>query len=214
MKHLLLLISCLMVYLLPAQDTIRFTNGEMKSVKVNEVGVNEVKFNRFDLQDGPTYVVNKSDVFLIKYSNGQIDTFKVNKQSTTVVLSEPVRNSVPINEQVQFNKGSVSKDSKLLRSKDFIDLINNHPDEKERTNMLVLLSESNAHRTKQHQFGFIGAGLAISTFFVCTASGDGGIIAVGVLVGTGIMISSQVISKINKSKRLKKLKDAVDLYNK
>lgn len=214
MKYLLLMFSSLMVFVLNAQDTIRFTNGEMKSVKVNEVGLSEVKFCRFDLQDGPTYVVNKSDVFLIKYSNGQIDTFRVNKQSELVVIPETIGKSVAMNDRVQLKKGAVYRDSNMLRSNDFIGLINNHPNEAGRTKMIGLLGESNAHRKKQYQFGFIGAGLALTTFFICTAAGDGGTIAVGVLLGTGIMISSQVISKINKGKRFNKLKEVVDLYNK
>jgi len=197
-----------------AQDTIRFTNGEMKAVKVNEVGLSEVKFSRFESQDSLSYVVDKSDVFLIKYSNGQSDTFKLAEQKTLIELSEPVMNSISAKKPIEFKRGSVYMDAKSLRSKEFIDLINNHPDVTRRSKLLELLGESDAHRTKQYQYGFVGSILAIGTFFICTASGEAGMIAVGAIAGTGIMVSSQVISNTNKDKRLKKLKEAVDLYNK
>ena len=47
MKKLIFLffIICNCTY---AQDTIRFRSGEMQAVKVNEVGVTDVNYNRFD----------------------------------------------------------------------------------------------------------------------------------------------------------------------
>lgn len=62
--------------ILKSQDTIRFTRGETKAVKVMEIGINEIKYVRFDNPTGPTYTVNKYDVQSIKFANGQIDVFE------------------------------------------------------------------------------------------------------------------------------------------
>ena len=75
------LFSCLCV---TAQDTISFRNGEVKAVKVSEVGINDVKYTRFDNADGPKYIVTKNDIHFIKYSGGQIDSFAVAKAELNV----------------------------------------------------------------------------------------------------------------------------------
>lgn len=60
-----------------AQDTIRFTNGVVKSVKLLEVGPATVKYTNADNPGGPTYVCDKSTIAGIRYANGQTDSFSV-----------------------------------------------------------------------------------------------------------------------------------------
>lgn len=69
-----------------AQDNVFLKTGEDIQVKVLEVGHDEIKYKKFDYQDGPTYSLKISDVFMIKYENGSKDVFgaiknkKVSKQ--------------------------------------------------------------------------------------------------------------------------------------
>ncbi|MBI2279397.1 MAG: DUF308 domain-containing protein [Bacteroidetes bacterium] len=58
-------------------DEIVLRNGDILSVKVEEVGVNEIKYKKCTNLSGPTYSVLKDNVFLIKYANGDKDVFKL-----------------------------------------------------------------------------------------------------------------------------------------
>lgn len=63
------------VFNLCAQDTIIKRNGEeiqAKVLNINETQINYIKWNN---QNGPTYTIAKSDVFMIKYENGEKDVF-------------------------------------------------------------------------------------------------------------------------------------------
>ena len=50
-----------------AQDVIIFRNGEETEVKVEEITPNEVKYKKTSNPDGPSYIFNKDDIFMIKY---------------------------------------------------------------------------------------------------------------------------------------------------
>jgi hypothetical protein len=75
-RILMFLAVCLFPVLVSAQDVITLKSGDEIQAKVTEVGQTEVKYKRFDNPDGPTYTVNKSDIFMVKYQNGQKDVFK------------------------------------------------------------------------------------------------------------------------------------------
>lgn len=54
-----------------AQDLIIKTNGDEIKAKVQEITLNEVKFRKFENLDGPLYTVQKYEIFMIKYANGE-----------------------------------------------------------------------------------------------------------------------------------------------
>ena len=58
-----------------AQDIIIMKNGNDIQAIVEEVGIDDVKYKRFDNQDGPNYMLNKSEIFMIRYENGSKDVF-------------------------------------------------------------------------------------------------------------------------------------------
>lgn len=62
-----------------SQDTISMINGNELITKVLEISSNEIKFKKFDNQEGPTYIENKSNVIRIKYKNGLKEEFKFEK---------------------------------------------------------------------------------------------------------------------------------------
>ena len=62
------------------QDVIVKTTGENIQAKVLEIGLTEIRYLHFDNPTGPTYVILKSEVSLIKYANGTRDNF-----TTTVI---------------------------------------------------------------------------------------------------------------------------------
>jgi hypothetical protein len=74
-------------------DYILLKNGEEIGGKVLEVGSTEIKYKKCDNPDGPTYTVNKSEVFMIKYQNGTKDVF-----SDAKTLEEEEKTSAPVPE--------------------------------------------------------------------------------------------------------------------
>ena len=73
---------------LVAQDIIFKTNGDEVQAKVLEVAPDEIKYKMFNFQDGPTYILKKTDVFMIKYSNGHKDVFSNTNSNTNPVKKE------------------------------------------------------------------------------------------------------------------------------
>jgi len=89
MKYSFLLLSFLLFgYLSYSQDTIIQRNGSHIPSKVLEIDKNDIKYKRFENLDGPSYLISKADVSLIRYQNGTIDSFNVAsvKQNTSYII--------------------------------------------------------------------------------------------------------------------------------
>jgi len=80
-----------MVFLLNAQDIITKTNGDEIKAKVTEIGIDDVKYNRFDNLTGPVYSVKKSEIFMITYEDGSKDVFGKKSSQT-----KPADASIPV----------------------------------------------------------------------------------------------------------------------
>ena len=59
-----------------AQDTIVKNNNELVFGKISEISPTEIKYKKFNFQDGPTYTEMKSDIRMIKYANGLKEEFQ------------------------------------------------------------------------------------------------------------------------------------------
>jgi hypothetical protein len=64
-----------------SQDMITTRSGESIQAKVLEVSQTEIKYKKFDNPEGPVYWILKSVVLMVKYENGTVDVFKVEKRS-------------------------------------------------------------------------------------------------------------------------------------
>jgi hypothetical protein len=64
-----------------AQDIIYKTDKSEVKAKILEVLDNDIKYKKFDFQDGPTYSMPKSEIFMIIYKNGQKEMFETKKIS-------------------------------------------------------------------------------------------------------------------------------------
>jgi hypothetical protein len=60
-------------------------NGDIIEAKIIEVGVTEIKYKKCSNKEGPSYSILKSDVFMIKYKNGDKDVFNEKKSSSSPV---------------------------------------------------------------------------------------------------------------------------------
>jgi hypothetical protein len=82
-------------------DNIVLKSGDEIKAKVTEITSDEIKYKKCDNLTGPTYSINKSEVFLIKYANGTKDII-------TTSNSTPTNNTVSsnnANDKPKKNKG-------------------------------------------------------------------------------------------------------------
>ena len=56
---------------LHAQDTLMTRAGETRTVKILEIGLEEIKYRIWGLDDSPVIVIDKIDVKQIVFSNGE-----------------------------------------------------------------------------------------------------------------------------------------------
>jgi hypothetical protein len=77
MKYLLLITSFVWSTVAFCQDTIVQKNGASIPAKVMEIDKSNVKYKKFENPDGPSYILPKADIRIIKYQNGSVDTFTV-----------------------------------------------------------------------------------------------------------------------------------------
>jgi len=76
-----------------AQDIILKQDGSEIKTKVLEITDQQVKYKMFDFQEGPTRNINKSEVFMITYENGQKEVFnKLNETNTYLSKQQVTKN--------------------------------------------------------------------------------------------------------------------------
>lgn len=84
-----ILIGCIMATQTAwAQDIIIKRNADEIEAIVKEIGIHTVTYKRFSNPNGPDYTIPKSDIFMIKYANGEkevfTDTPSAEEQKTSV----------------------------------------------------------------------------------------------------------------------------------
>lgn len=90
MRHLFLTTGFAITTLFSfAQDILVKKNGEEVKIKTIEIGFTEIKYKNFETPDGPTFIVAKSEVFMIKFENGTKEVFK------TEEIKEESKQEVP-----------------------------------------------------------------------------------------------------------------------
>lgn len=98
MRKLCLLTILLTVsYIVNAQDIIVLCNADEIEAKVTTVAEDEVSYKRWSNLEGPTYILDKSQIFYIKYENGEKELI----------------NEIPIKESTS-SKGAATKDFSSL----------------------------------------------------------------------------------------------------
>lgn len=109
-----MILSVLLSVSVMAQDVIIKRNGDELQCKILEVNKNEVKYKRWSNQDGPIFTEKKSDLFMIKYENGEkeIMTYESPALSTPTTPSfSTTETSKSINNESQSNVTKESNNS-------------------------------------------------------------------------------------------------------
>jgi hypothetical protein len=149
-----------------AQDIITLKNGDEIKAKVQEVGLSDVKYKKFENLTGPTYTLLKTEIFMIKYENGEKDIFATQSQPEREKQTPPPAGSnvqqnnysTPTGSNVQQNDYSqinaMTKQAKVpLRTKNYeigIQLDGGFGS--------FYVSDSKGNTKDESNFGFMGGG--------------------------------------------------------
>jgi hypothetical protein len=91
-----------------AQDVIYKTNGDKINAKIIEIVDNLIKYKTTDNINGPVRNINSSEVFMIKYANGQEELFKEPKNTP------PIKNIQSVENTKSVSGNEVKKDDKYF----------------------------------------------------------------------------------------------------
>lgn len=101
LKNIVVLVGLLFLGInVYSQDILIKKNGDELEVKVTKISDVEVEYKKWSNQEGPSYVLPKSDVFMIKYKNGDKDVFNESDVSSVSQLEQvPVVSNLPVKAQ-------------------------------------------------------------------------------------------------------------------
>ncbi len=89
-----------------AQDIIIKQDGNEIQCKLIEIGTDVIKFKKWTNMNGPTFVEERGDIFMIKYENGEKDVFGVRPANTSAQQANP--SSVMTIQNLRYDKESKS----------------------------------------------------------------------------------------------------------
>jgi len=94
-KILILLIFCVNTIL--AQDLMIFKNGDEKEVKILKISSSEITYKKWSNLKGPEYTMDISEIFMVKYKNGDKDIFNnIEKTSSQNLKSNNSNNKIKL----------------------------------------------------------------------------------------------------------------------
>lgn len=106
MKKILLLLGALLSLSAMAQDVVVMQNGDEIQCKLIEIGTEQIKYKRWTNPDGPVFVEDRDDVFMIKYENGEKEVFGV--KTVSPQKENSISASVTAIPNLMFDKKSTS----------------------------------------------------------------------------------------------------------
>lgn len=208
-----------------AQDTIIKINGDTVLAKILEINSTEIKYKKFNFQDGPSYVENKSEIKQITYSNGLKEVFSVKENKISV--PETIAN----NDYYNPNAGPVNPQSKMEPYGSRYKYQGRKIGEREMQRILMStkdkqiigLVQSAKDANKMQYIGFAAIPLGIGSLVALVNSvntypsgsyngTNSGLVTVSVMLAAAA-IACPVVSIVSKSKRKKCNREAVKLYN-
>lgn len=199
-----------------AQDSLFFINKNRVAAKVLEIGVDEIKYKRFDNVEGPLYIVSRNDVSYIKYTNGKTDS--VYKPNSTSINYQTSTQNNNYKSKILVAKNRLVYNGRNISEHKLFSLINQVPESENKKLMIAEYKKMMQYKSKQYFYGFTGLGvgvaLPISGLALSSLADSPAPFAIGLLSGVSIAVTGAIISKIHKSKRVKKYSEIADLYNK
>ena len=222
MKKFISLLFIFFYFIVSAQDTLYKRNStEIIVAKVVEINTTEIKYKRFDMLDGPMFIVDKNQIAKIKYAVGSEEVFNVHTPKTIVNYNPISTNSSEIIEPYG-NKGVYLYKAKKTSVRNAFDIIEYRNNTWKNREISTLIYESKKQKRNQYLFGFssIGVGVAAYIGIFATATNSynyqnsvSNALGVAALGALGV-VATQVISYNCKLSHIKFANKAVDVYNK
>lgn len=225
MKTILLTsIFCLLNLISFSQDTLFFKNAGKLEVIVKEVSPTEIQYKKFEMPDGPMYIVNRGDIEKIVYKNGYTEILKPSAAPATAAADAPSQELTVYNQPVSVNYDKISYADTKRRQSALIDLVLRHPDPKRRDPLMS--AAASLRRMKVHQDGtrtgaIIFGGIAVAgtllytTIYTFSSGSTNGLEVFAVppvLFGTAGVVLGAVSISINANLKRKR-HEFVRAYN-
>ncbi len=217
MKKILYITICFLSLYGSAQDTIRFTDGRATAVKVNEITDVEIKYNRWDNNTGPVYVVPTNEVRYIRYVNGMLDTFAVAKPKVNEPVLETPAYVDFVPKDVGFQKIQIVGKQKLfydhrkLSDNALFGVIKKHPDQGLKNLMIKEFSRVSVYRQNRNiGFMMMYGGIVGATILTAASGNNAGPVF---LLSSAVGITGSIIATINKNKRYATRLKVAKMYN-
>ncbi|MCF6306407.1 MAG: hypothetical protein L3J09_00470 [Flavobacteriaceae bacterium] len=86
MKTAILFVLVLSFFVAHSQDIIVKEDGTSIQAKVDEIGIDVIKYHKFDNLKGPVYSINKKDVVIVNFENGTFELIKPNVEENGLLL--------------------------------------------------------------------------------------------------------------------------------
>lgn len=225
MKNIILILLLITgVNLLKAQDLIIKKNGEEIKAKVLSIEIDQIKYKRFDFQDGPVMVIAANDVVLVKYENGVNKVIGPIEKSPSNISKEI--NVTPIVDEVKTEKltkieyvnGSFSRNDRTISYGGVSVILRETKD----VEIISLVKKSRKMESAGNVMGraigtpLIFGGVMFGGLNLIMNDGEGSSIK-GVMIASAVLITGgitlKVIRLVYKARQKKLIRKAVNLYN-
>lgn len=209
MKKILLLgITVLMAVNCYSQDTIVKRNGEQLRVIVTEITSTEIKFKKFDFQDGPTYILKKQETTIIKYAKGQIESLEKYippSESDSDIESEKNTSDVNVQQKnkIESFRGKYIYKGITYKLKAIQDVMMQTNDKE-----ILMLCKTAKKDAALKYIGFLAIPAGVATFSLLLPE-EFALAGICAVVSFGCIAASQIY----KSEALKNNRKAIKLFN-
>ncbi len=111
-----------------ADDIIVTKDSQRINGKIEEVGLDAIKYRRSDNLTGPLYTLQKKDIATIIYENGHIETFQEEVQQPAVALSSNNQTHTPKTylAPITYSGGVYYQGDKAMTWKEYMNFIQKH----------------------------------------------------------------------------------------
>lgn len=132
MKKIIILILISIVNSFSQDIIIKNDKTEIKA-KIEELTETTIKYKKFDMLDGPTYNINKREVFMMIYKNGSKEYMDVNTSQPTMSSVQQQNNSNsnfdrPLNQtnsNPTFNSSNQKLNAQTIQAENYLEIKGN-----------------------------------------------------------------------------------------
>jgi hypothetical protein len=205
-KYVVTLSFLLLFFSSFSQDTLFFFNKNKVVAKVSEINISDIKYHRFDNLTGPQYTVNKTEINVIKFANGVVDTIEL--------VPQPISN-ISINQYNSDNKLHVGDRYRIiynyhtLNEKELKEFISDIPQKTSRDLLLKDFALMKHYKVNQYLLGYSGIGFGVAgymgaiifdTSYKRTSSNNYNVFA-SIAAGAIGVLATQILSRMERNKR-------------